>query len=209
MKINVCGFIELIIFICWILSQETGKSLKCNYSSLNVYCKWNECFYLISKKVPVIPWNKKTFLSSYIGFFDMIYRILTPLPVLSIHARQGWNPVLNGNCKNVCLEGVTLMIIQHPLLKGDQFKPVCISPSVLFPREGRKWLLGQGGMSREPKLPLCVAQPRAKELPLPATSPWTRATDWNPTPVQLLFRTQSTTDLFKQITSAAWSCAND
>lgn len=38
----------------------------------------------------------------------MIYRILTPMPVLSVHSRHGWNPVLNGNYRNICLEGVTL-----------------------------------------------------------------------------------------------------
>ena len=38
----------------------------------------------------------------------MLYRILTPLPVFSVHSRQGLNPVLNNNYKNVCLEGVML-----------------------------------------------------------------------------------------------------
>lgn len=38
----------------------------------------------------------------------MIHKILTPMPVLSIHSRQDRNPVLNGNYKDVCLEHVTL-----------------------------------------------------------------------------------------------------
>lgn len=38
----------------------------------------------------------------------MIYGILTLMPALSTHSRQDCNPVLHGDYKNVCPEGVTL-----------------------------------------------------------------------------------------------------
>lgn len=118
---------------------------------------------------------------------NVIYGILTLMPVLSTHSRQDCNPVLHGDYKNVCLEGVTLyhtddnpksavkrgLLYQCDLTSSNQSIsfPVFLSPPPL--QKDRKLVLGKSGLSNEPHLSLCMEQHRAKELPLSATSPWT------------------------------------
>lgn len=69
----------------------------------------------------------------------MIYRILTLMPVFSTPSRQDCNPVLRGDYKNVCPEGVTLYhtndnptsAVKRGLL--DQCDLTCLNQSISFP----------------------------------------------------------------------------
>lgn len=76
---------------------------------------------------------------------------------------------------------ITLMIIPHPVLKGALYisviQPVQTSlhlASVLLPKEGSKWLMGQGGLCREPKPSSVHGTTQSQGASPVSTSPWTQ-----------------------------------